>query len=353
MILDITSFGWSGSGAYHDLLREYDDVEFPYKGDWEFDLLWAVDGIYDLEEKLCHKHCRIYDSDMAISRFLNLVQKYNDNDFLGYKNVFGKDVFYNLCKEYIEDLISIKIDGRCFLDIVHPNKKEFFVNIYNGIIKKILCNRISKTFGLRKLCDKMMIYNSHLMRVSYNPDNFLEKTQNLLNKLFRIMRKNPEKTLVMDQMFPPDIPTMFRKYVQEDHKLIIVRRDPRDTYLAMQKMSSFPYPIPRNAKDFIWFYKKIVMNSIVDSSPDILSIHFEDLIYEYEQTVKKLECFLGLKKHVRPYSNFNPEISKNNTQLFSLYPEYSSDIKLIEKELTNYLYPFDRYSFQRSSNTIF
>ncbi len=353
MILDITSFGWSGSGAYHDLLREYNDVEFPYKGDWEFDLLWAVDGIYDLEEKLCHKHCRVYDSDLAISRFLNLVKKYNDDDFLGYNKVFGKNVFFDACKRYIDSLVNIKIKGRCFYDIVHPNKKEFFAKIYNTIVGKVFYNRVVRKFGLGKYTEKMMMYNPHLMQVSYNPTNFVEKTQRLLQYLFDKMRKDPQKILVMDQMFPPDVPDLFQKYVNEKHKLIIVRRDPRDTYLAMKKMSSFPYPIPKNVNDFVWFYKTIVMGTVLKDSQNVLSVHFEDLIYEYEQTVNKIEQFVGLKSHSRPYECFNPNVSKNNTQLHSLYPEYASDIKIIERELSDYLYPFDKYDFQRTSNKIF
>ena len=75
MIVDVTGFGWSGSGAVHDLLREYDDVHFASFDDFEFTLLWMVDGIADLEYKLCEKHCRYGDSDRAISRFLEINKK--------------------------------------------------------------------------------------------------------------------------------------------------------------------------------------------------------------------------------------------------------------------------------------
>lgn len=49
MILNVCGFGWSGSGAYIDLLREYEETEFPTDKDWEVTFLWVSDGIIDLE----------------------------------------------------------------------------------------------------------------------------------------------------------------------------------------------------------------------------------------------------------------------------------------------------------------
>ena len=38
-----------------------------------------------------------------------------------------------------------------------------------------------------------------------------------------------------------------------------------------------------------------------------------------------------------------PDVSINNTQLWNKYPEYDKDIKIIESELSEYLYPFEDY----------
>ena len=101
MVIDVTGFGWSGAGAVHDLLREYDDVQFAaYDFDWEFTLLWSVDGIYDLEHKLCEKHCRFVDSNAAIKRFMRLVKALEKSKYLNYDKVFKGD-FSNLCQKYI------------------------------------------------------------------------------------------------------------------------------------------------------------------------------------------------------------------------------------------------------------
>ena len=353
MILDLTSFGWSGCGAYHDLIREYDNVDYPYKGDWEFDFFWAVDGLYDLEYKLCHKHCRIYDSDLAISRFLHLAKVYEKEEVLGYNKVFLKTSFYDLCKDYIEKLVSINIKARCLNECVHPNKKEPFIKIYNNTIGKLLCNRITrKVFG-KYFVEGFKFYNPHLMQIAYNPERFDEITQEFVATLLSEIRHDANKVLIMDQMFPPDCPQLFQKYVKEEHKSIIVRRDPRDTYITMKKLTRFPLPIPHSLDDFIWFYKTIVGETILPDTENRISVNFEDLIYQYDATVRKIENFIDIGKHIRPKSKFDPERSKNNTQLVGLYPQFEDDIRVIEKELKDYLFPFEKYSFKRTSNEIF
>ena len=52
MIIDVTGFGWSGSGAYEDLLKEYSELQYPFICDAEQSILYNVDGIKDLEFKL-------------------------------------------------------------------------------------------------------------------------------------------------------------------------------------------------------------------------------------------------------------------------------------------------------------
>lgn len=353
MILDLTSFGWSGCGAYHDLIREYSNVDYPYKGDWEFHFLWAVDGLYDLEEKLCHKHCRVYDSDYAVSRFLNLAKKYSTENWLGYNRVFTNVSFYDLCEEYINKLIKMRMKARCFNDWVHPNKKEPYVRFYNKTIGKILCNRITRKLLGDSFAESFKIYNPHLMQIAYNPENFLQVTQEFVARLFQEIRHDENKVLIMDQMFPPDCPNLFQKYVTEEHKSIIVRRDPRDTYLTMKHATKFPFPVPHTIDEFIWFYRTIVGETKLPDTENRLSVNFEDLIYEYDATVEKIESFISLGTHIHPKMHFDPEISKNNTQIFKLYSQHKKDIQRIEEELSEYLFPFENYKYERTSNKIF
>ena len=78
------------------------------------------------------------------------------------------------------------------------------------------------------------------------------------------------------------------------------------------------------------------------NSKKVLRVHFEDLIYKYEETVKTIENFVGFDsdKHINKKRRFNPDLSIKNTQLFNGKTDYENEIKIIEKELKEYLYEF-------------
>ena len=81
------------------------------------------------------------------------------------------------------------------------------------------------------------------------------------------------------------------------------------------------------------------------NSDCVLHVRFEDLIYEYEETVKKIETFTGYSDHILKRKFFDPDVSINNTQIFN-NPSYKSDIELIRKievALPEYLYDFANY----------
>lgn len=69
-------------------------------------------------------------------------------------------------------------------------------------------------------------------------------------------------------------------------------------------------------------------------------MQFEDLLFDYENTIGKVADFLGLK-HIKKGAFFKPECSINNTQQYLNYPQLQNDIKYIEEHLSDMLYPFD------------
>lgn len=344
MVIDVTGFGWSGSGAVHDLLREYDDLEFAaYHYDWEFTLLWEVDGIYDLENKLCQKHCRYADSNMAIKRFLELTNAQNKTASFSYNTQF-KGNYKSIIERYVDDLVQVYFYGHSSRDILFPDKKEFFLNTYNRVVNRLFGNKyVTRIFG-KDFSRILVCQNKHKIYLSYNPERFLERTHQLMEDLFSYVRKDNDLPLVTDQLFPPDCPNLFFKYINEPIKSIIVRRDPRDTYLLAKQAYHSNMPIPvQKVEDFILFYKKTIEETRIDTNNNVLNVRFEDLIYNYEETKHKIEVFLGIKQHVRIKQKFNPSTSINNTQLFNLYDGYEQDIKKIEEALPNSLFPFEKY----------
>ncbi len=343
MIICITGFGWSGSGAVFDLIREYSDVKVVDNNgrDFEFCILSDVDGILDLEFHTNVKHCRI-SSFQAIRRFKKLCYSYCIH--LGYETIF-KNKFMALSSDYINQLVDFELEGTTFTDYFEMPKGQV---LYNRILGKLLCNRYTVKYGL-SLYNSIRVWPRSKMQVSYQPKHFIEITKKYIKDLLDIATSNEQKPLVVDQIFPPDCPELFFKYV-DDPRCIVVRRDPRDTYLLAKCAYKSKIALPvSDVESFICFYKKIVESTINNDNKFILNIQYEDLIYRYEDTKEKVENFLGLKSHIIPKQKFDPNVSINNTQLFNKYKGYEDDIREIERQLPDSLYPFDRY--QRVDHT--
>lgn len=343
MILDITGFGWSGSGAVHDLLREYEDVCFAaYDYDWEFTLLWTVDGIFDLENKLCYKHSRFVDSNAAIKRFIRLTEALSKEPILHYNTIYRGE-FAKLCKAYINDLIQLSFEGNTVHETIYKTKKDSIICSYNKFVKKLLRNRLVSNILKRDLSALFLIKNKQTIYLSYNPDNFIDRTHQFMELLLSYVRMDSSKPLITDQLFPPDNPSLYFKYIKEPSKCIIVRRDPRDTYLLTKETYHNGIPIPvNNVEDFILYYRKTIEDTRLVNNNSILNICFEDLVYNYDETKAKIEEFIGISHHSHPKKHFNPAISVNNTQLYKKYKGHEEDIKKIEEALSSSLYPFDK-----------
>ena len=80
----------------------------------------------------------------------------------------------------------------------------------------------------------------------------------------------------------------------------------------------------------------------VDNGVTTMLVHFEDLIFDYNNTVKRIEEWLGLdpSSHTKKMEYFNPSKSINNTKIWKRYPKEKQNIEYIEKELSKYLYSF-------------
>ncbi len=336
MIVSVSGFGWSGSGAVLDLLREYSDLEVAFDGcnvDPEFILLADVDGIRDLEYHLMERNCRT-SSYMAIQRYMDLVKAYNK--YMNVNDVFeGKLV--DITKKYLDGLVDFKLKSATYHEYYQTNPLFFK---YNELVCHIFYNRITRFF-LKDFYKKILYEKNTLMSVAYYPDDFQIKTKKYLNTLFDMLRKDKNKPIVFDQMLPPDAPVTFMKYIDEP-RCIAVRRDPRDSYILAKRVYNSSIPIPvSSVNDFIVYYRKIVQNTYIFDNPAILNIQYEDLIYSYEETKNRIEKFLGISHHDYPKSKFNPAVSVNNTQLFKKYSGFEKDIKEIEAALPTSLFHFE------------
>ncbi|MEG2685391.1 MAG: hypothetical protein RR929_04920 [Erysipelotrichaceae bacterium] len=111
-------------------------------------------------------------------------------------------------------------------------------------------------------------------------------------------------------------------------------------YIWCNQNESVPFPL--DAKSFSAFYRGMRNVEKNSDSKCILRLHFEDAIYNYEDTLTTLESFICCSKeqHIKKGLSFNPNISINNTQLFLADYATKEEIKIIEEELSEYLYNF-------------
>ena len=173
-------------------------------------------------------------------------------------------------------------------------------------------------------------------------DAFDKVTSELLKDLFSAAGYNLKNDLVLDMLLSATNPAQGMEYF-EKAKAIIVVRDPRDTYIRSRVNVYLNSFMPQNSVEgFCAFYKAVMEKSILDERTMI--VQYEDLIYKYADTKRKIIDFLGYGHDpANEFKYFNPNISVKYTNLASKYPQYSEAIHYIEQHLSEYLYDFGEY----------
>lgn len=340
MILGVCGFGFSGSGALLDYLKCYDDIYVADK--MEMSLIYKPDGIQDLYNSVVLNPVRYFSSDSAIRRFLRYMHRQEKR----YNRITNGE-FSILLERYINTIIQVEWKGNT---TVHSYQDEGFSYLIRQKLARAIRQRFeSRFFPIKRNCwpDKKMYY-------SYIEEDFFKKETIFFLKslISSIIDERNASIIAIDQLFPANDPEKYFWYVG-DSKAIVVLRDPRDLYLlAKTSLGMSGRFIPSsNAKDFVTYYKGLMKSRREVQSDKVLTIFFEDMIYDTERTVNVIETFLnisGNKNLVK--SNFDPKISINNTQLFLKYPEYINDIDYIAVNLKQYLYNFKNYSLKPEFN---
>lgn len=334
MVISISGLGWTGSSAVNDLLKEYDDVEIPGFDD-EMCILYIPDGILDLEYHLCKMPLRFFSGDIAIMRFVNYLKK-EKNTPNGLFNRLTNGNFYDISMKYVESITQMKWRGRWFFDIYlcrNELERTLKFRVFERI-ENLIHRKIHKDFNT---------FLDRTMYLSIYPDDFHEKTKKYFEDLFVAMGLDINKKLILNQLFAGNNLTAGMHFFDEA-KAILVERDPRDMYLLCMRMGyDNKWCLADCVENFVKYYKYVRRNMELNS-PNVLMIHFEDLVYKYDETRTKIETFLDIKEHVRKKQFFNPEKSIHNTQLFLFGDKYNDDIKYIEEHLSEYLYDFSSFT---------
>lgn len=330
-IINITGNGYCGSSAVTDYLRGFEHIAFQQQ-DLEFTLLYDVDGVKDLQYHIAQCPMRFFKSDAAIKRFKRYIRAICSRNS-NWRKLYG-DMLIALSEEYTQALTQLTWNGWWHYDVLNTKgmKKLYHFSLLprvNALLRKMNRQTI-------QILPKEKMYLSQL-----DEKIFTEKTQVYLQKVLAVLNPEEKEFLLLDQALPANDQARYKAFFPYPTKTIAVRRDPRDVYLIVKTIHKGDSWIPYNdVEDFIRYYSIIYRDFATEASEDYLPVCFEDMIYDYPGTARKICNFLGIDSADCKNSQFDPAVSINNVQLFRKDKRFAQDIKRIEEALPQWLYDF-------------
>lgn len=339
----VSGYSMTGKTVVTDILKEFKGYNVPIHTA-EFNLLRIQGGLLDLCTALYDDWSPIR-SDAAIRRFKNVVLRtgtvasIRDPKSLFISNGMNYDAFFNnrfleISEKYIQSLIDYqyKIEWP-YLSIDESPIKQFQTRLERILFKK-------KIFWRN-------VYGT----VS---KEFIPKTQIYLDSLFSELASESTIAFVMHNTVEPYNPIRGLNLFN-NARIIIVQRDPRDVYSSnfVRNGAFVPdFEVNRhwnlklgvtgagNIDTFI--QRQLAQFTKVNSEFDddrVLRILFEDLVLDYELTLKKIYDFLDETPeiHIKKGEFFKPELSSRNIGLWKKMTDQTV-ISKIESALKPYCY---------------
>ena len=353
MILSVTGSYGTGSSAVADLIKEFDNVSCVDRT--EIRILYDPDGISDLEYNLIENPNR-HNTSHAIKRFLRMAEML---DHVFFVKRYSRDIgprFMDYTRQYIDDITDVKYKGIWHYDIYEKGKLYYFVDSIYRHLRIILHERLNLPLGRATILPKAeMAY----LGVT-NEEKFLKATKNYVSKILKDLNKDEKEYVLIDQIVPTSNIQRYMRYFDDDIRVIIVERDPRDIFLLSKELWDNRVVPAEDVETFCAWYRwtrNLLKN--YESNKNILIIRFEDMIYQYEQTKKKIITHYRLKdiNHINKRTYFKPELTAGNTKLWEKYQKKKKDIHVIEHLLPEYCYDYtqvsDEYRVNRDKHKIF
>lgn len=333
-IIGVTGFGESGSSAVTNILEEFKCVS-PLRGGAMFECKLFSSVLFQLETALQNQ---LFVNE-AVKEFFYKLMIASKNPF--YKENFGSENLLHFTNEYVNSVCGVWLGG------AYSERDNFFIpksELDNFKRAQILFNKLyMNSYNLYEQYDwKPSFQQTTNQYFGKFTEEFYTKTQEYTYRIFNAVERK-QKFILADGLFRPEIAARELNWYS-NAKFIIVDRDPRDLYILSKIYKGEPYLPTWNVDTFIdWFKTYRSCNERNSKYPDkILQLRFEDLIYEYEESLKKLKEFLNLtdEEHIKKGQIFISEKSKTNTQFFRKHPEYAEDIQKIENELPEFCYDY-------------
>lgn len=343
MNVAVTGYVGTGSSAMIDLLREYKGVSIvpEERSSYEHQVFYRSGGLFDLLAILSQGTSPVC-SDQIINRFIDTMYNMYQYDYVwygGYKNLVG-DVFLKNVDDFVSS-ISYKFSGT---NSTHQTHTYFS-------IKKALMQFASH-----------VIYKKNYMKygVGYKTDGkpsyvsipSVEELQKAAEKFtsgyLDLFDKKHEINVFDHLIWPQQIENYSKFFNQDDLKIIVLVRDPRDVYLlnkyvwyhdARGKRLSNP-SLRTNVEDFVYDWLRTFKP--LPKSNNLLIIQFEDLVYNYDETLSRIEDFLEISpsNHLDKREYFNPQKSIENTQVFNARKDWDTEVMGMKNSLCKFIYNF-------------
>lgn len=330
-----TGYMGSGSSAITDLLSEIDGYDAD-RGTFEYVFLHCPNGVFDLEDKLLIGNNALR-SDEALRTFRATMKQLFDKKYwwVGHYNVNMCPQFMEYTEEYIQSLVQYR-----------PSFYWYWQeNADFKMILKLIRKRLVELLTFKKMkLPKPLLYED--MAVSYvSAEEFYEKTRAYLEKLWNALELD-KRNLILDQLLLPFNLHRAGNYFREGQmEAFVIDRDPRDMFIINKyiwaKMGG-TVPYPTDVHEFCRCYRSLRKMEQAASYPGVHRIHFEDLVYDYDNSLEKIYAILGVNAaaHKKKRTAFDPGRSIENTQLFRAGEEFAEEGSIIAAELAEYLYPF-------------
>ncbi len=335
----VTGFYGTGSSAVIDLLREYRGVNVvpPIGRLYEHMPFYVSSGLFDTCTLLTHGNTPL-GSDKIINNFIDAMtrlNKYNFGWFGSYNALFGNQFIDSVYK--FVNSISENRKGQNSNHII----RSYFspVKALAQIAAKIIYKRKFGKYGVGYKYDSKPVY------FSMPTEEELYNAAKIFTDSYFDMFDTEGDIKVYDHLIWPQQVDTHAKCFSDNLKIIVLDRDPRDIFLCSKYIWCKP-PIGRGEPHFPIqpsLYADEWRRTVTEhtSNPNALRVHFEDLVYHYEDTVKSIEHFLrlGSNDHLYPKVKFDPSKSIENTQLFQLGQWYKEGEE-VASLLDDYLYKF-------------
>ena len=325
----------SGSSAITDLISEVQGYKAE-NGNFEYVLLHCPNGLFDLEDKLLHGNNALR-SDEALHSFYECMQVLYSCKRFGvadYKHRVGPQ-FLNYCQDFIDTLTVVKNPQGYWYYQEIPDKAMLLKKAMHKLIYILTMEKI-KFHPVLRYKEMWMAYPS--------PEEFYKAANKFIANFFCELGIE-EKNLILDQFILPHNLYRFDNYFDKNCKAIVVDRDPRDVFLLNKyywRKAGYPIPYSYDVAEFCIHYKKMRECEIKNSSDNVLRIHFEDLVYKYDDTLQKIFDFLHIEEeqHILKKTKFSPEKSIKNTQIYNRNSTFKDEADYIKINLSEYLYEF-------------